>query len=139
MVHRTRSAGTYKRHSKAPRICGIEARKVIGFATYHVANDEKTAELSWIGMWPEFHRTGIGRALVNAIEADLAQRGVQALVVSTVASTVEYEPYARTRRFYRAIGFSNVQVDMKWYPSGDDRLLLRKQSFKKPHVQSQAY
>jgi len=49
-----------------------------------------------------------------------------ALEVSTVADSVEYEPYARTRSFYHALGFSDVQVDRKWYPSGEDRLLRRK-------------
>jgi ribosomal protein S18 acetylase RimI-like enzyme len=88
--------------------------------------DEKVAELTWIAVHPEFHRKGIGRRLVKALEEVLVKVGVSALEVSTVADSVEYEPYARTRSFYHALGFSDVRVDRKWYPSGDDRLLLRK-------------
>jgi len=101
-------------------------KEVVGFATY-VLTDNKTAELTWIGVSPELHRRGVGRALVKEIEGELAQRGVQSLQASTLAPTVEYEPYARTRNFYHAIGFSDVRIDEKWFPTGDDRLLLRKQ------------
>lgn len=99
--------------------------KAVGFLIY-CAKDNRTAELSWIGVRPELHRKGIGRALVNALEASLVQSGFQSLEVSTVAATTEDESYARTRTFYRAVGFSDVQIDMKWFSSGDDRLLLRK-------------
>ena len=82
--------------------------------------------MTWIAVHPEFHRKGIGRCLVKALEKVLVRLGVSALEVSTVADSVEYEPYAGTRSFYHALGLSDVQVDRKWYPSGDDRLLLRK-------------
>jgi ribosomal protein S18 acetylase RimI-like enzyme len=99
--------------------------KAVGFAIYRT-KDGRTAELSWIGVRPEAHRKGIGRALVNTLEALLAQSGVRTLEVSTVAATVVDESYAKTRNFYHAIGFSDVQIYSKWYPSGDDRLLLQK-------------
>ncbi|MGA3107904.1 MAG: GNAT family N-acetyltransferase [Candidatus Bathyarchaeia archaeon] len=102
-----------------------EDGKAVGFVIY-CAKDDRTAELSWIGVRPEIHRKGIGRALVSALEASLAQRGFRTLEVSTVAATIEDESYSRTRSFYRAVGFSDVQIDMKWYPSGADRLLLKK-------------
>ena len=103
--------------------------KTVGFVIY--CTKDGTAELSWIGVRPELHRKGIGQALVNALEASLVKSGFRTLEVSTVAATIAYEPYARTRSFYHAVGFSDVQTDMKWYPSGDDRLLLRK-SLKQP-------
>ena len=101
-------------------------KKVIGFATFVLTDNSNMAELTWIGVSPELHRRGVGRALLTAIEKELAQREVQSLQVSTVPPTVEYEPYARTRDFYHAIGFSDVQIDENWFPSGDDRLLLSK-------------
>ena len=55
------------------------------------------------------------------------ERAFKRLEVHTVAATVEYEPYALTRRFYYAIGFADVGVEPKGFPSGDDKLLLRKQ------------
>jgi ribosomal protein S18 acetylase RimI-like enzyme len=99
----------------------------VGFVTYRVNADDETAELTWIGVRPDFQRKGIGRRLVGAIEQELIGRGVKTLEVSTVAPTVNYEPYAQTRRFYHAIGFSDVRIEPKGFPRGDDKLLLRKQ------------
>jgi ribosomal protein S18 acetylase RimI-like enzyme len=51
------------------------------------------------------------------------------LEVDTVADNVEYEPYAETRRFYRAMGFQDVRVDEKFWGEGNDRydrLVMRK-------------
>ena len=99
----------------------------VGFVTYRVNADGEAAELTWIGVCPDFHRKGIGRRLVGALEQELSRKGVKTLEVSTVAPTVNYEPYAQTRRFYHAIGFRYVRVEPKGFPSGDDKLLLRKQ------------
>ena len=107
-------------------LVALKDESTAGFVTYAITVDEKVAELTWIAVHPEFHRKGIGGCLVKALEEVLMKPGVSALEVSTVADSVEYEPYARARSFYHALGFSDVRVDRKWYPSGDDRLLLRK-------------
>jgi N-acetylglutamate synthase-like GNAT family acetyltransferase len=107
-------------------LVALEDKSTVGFVTYIITADEKVAELTWIAVHPEFHRKGIGGCLVKALDEVLLKLGVSALEVSTVADSVEYEPYARTRSFYHALGFSDVRVDRKWFPSGDDRLLLRK-------------
>ena len=104
----------------------LEDENIAGFVTYAIAVDETVAELTWIAVHPNLHRKGIGRSLVEALEEVLVGLGVSALEVSTVADSIEYEPYARTRTFYHALGFSDVRVDRGWYPSGDDRVLLRK-------------
>ena len=104
----------------------LEGKNIAGFVTYAITVDETVAELTWIAVHPNLHRKGIGRSLVEALEEVVVGLGVSALEVSTVADSVEYEPYARTRTFYHALGFSDVRVDRGWYPSGDDRLLLRK-------------
>jgi GNAT superfamily N-acetyltransferase len=101
--------------------------RLVGFATYLLHNDGNAAELAWIGVHPDFHRKGIGRRLVIAIEGELKRKGFERLEVHTVATTVEYEPYARTRRFYHSLGFSDVIVKHNWFPTGDDGLLLAKQ------------
>jgi len=107
-------------------LLALDAGKAVGFIIYCTDENRKTAELSWIAVRPELHRKGIGRALVNALEEILMQQGFRALEVSTVAPTVEYEPYAATRSFYHSVGFSDAQIDKNYYGSGDDRLLMRK-------------
>lgn len=100
----------------------------VGFATYKLNGDDVTAELTWIGVGSDFHRKGVGRRLVRAIEQEVSRRGFKTLQVFTVAATVNYEPYALTRKFYHAIGFTNARVEPKGFASGDDKLLLRKRS-----------
>jgi ribosomal protein S18 acetylase RimI-like enzyme len=107
-------------------LVALEDENIAGFVTYAITVDETAAELTWIAVHPNLHRKGIGRSLVEALEEVLVRLGASALEVSTVADSVEYEPYARTRSFYHALGFSDIRVDRGWYPSGDDRLLLRK-------------
>ena len=98
----------------------------VGFATYNVSSNNQTAQLTWISVHPDLHRQGVGRKLIESIERELSSEGVLKLEVCTVAATVQYEPYARTRSFYHAIGFNDVSVEPKGFPSGDDKLLLRK-------------
>jgi N-acetylglutamate synthase-like GNAT family acetyltransferase len=107
-------------------LVALENDHIAGFVSYAITEDEKIAELTWIAVRPESHRKGIGRCLVQSLEGLVMQLGVSAIEVSTVADSVAYEPYARTRDFYHALGFAYVRVDKKWFPSGDDRLLLRK-------------
>jgi len=101
-------------------------RKIVGFASYLSSKAEKSAELTWIGVLPDLHKRGIGRMLVDAIENAAAKEGGEVLEVCTVAETVEYEPYAQTRCFYHALGFRDVRVEVRGFPSGDDKLVLRK-------------
>lgn len=100
-----------------------------GFATWRPCG-EGTADLSWMGVSRELHRGGVGTALLDAVLAELERQGVLALEVSTVADSCDYEPYVRTRGFYRARGFRDLRVDAGHYGSGDDRydrLVLRRE------------
>lgn len=99
--------------------------KIVGFLTYEALEGD-LAEVSWMGVRPEYQRQGVGRRLLQLAEERLITKGVRVLQVSTVADSVAYEPYARTRAFYRASGFRDYRVDRGYFPNGDDRLLLRK-------------
>ena len=105
----------------------LDDGRYVGFAMYVSRSEGMTAELTWIGVHPNFHRRGIGQRLVTIIEGELQRKGYERLDVCTVAATVEYEPYAQTRSFYHSIGFTDVSVEPKGFPSGDDKLLLAKQ------------
>jgi len=105
----------------------VRGDRVLGFVTW-TPIDAESADLTWMGVAEDLQRTGIGRALFRNLVRDLRTRGVRALEVSTVADSVDYEPYARTRHFYRAMGFVDHRVDPKFFGAGDDRydrLVLR--------------
>ena len=68
-----------------------------------------TAELAVMGVLPEYHRQGIGRALFEAAREEAVRREYQFLQVKTVAMG-HYEAYDRTNRFYQSMGFLEFEV-----------------------------
>lgn len=64
-----------------------------------------SAEIYWLGVDPEHHREGIGKALIGAIENRLRKEKVKYLVVTTLHPDDPYEPYRGTRAFYERLGF----------------------------------
>lgn len=67
------------------------------------------AELYLMAVDPAHHRTGIGRALIAAAEADLAADGVRLVQVKTLGPSRPDANYARTRRFYEACGYQLLE------------------------------
>ena len=68
------------------------------------------AEITWMAVRPDRQRRGLGTALVHHAERELVSEGFRALIVRTLAPTVDYEPYEATRSFYRAMGFALDRV-----------------------------
>jgi coenzyme F420-0:L-glutamate ligase/coenzyme F420-1:gamma-L-glutamate ligase len=63
------------------------------------------AEVFVMGVRRAHHRSGLGRALVQAAEAWCRARGIQYLHVKTLGPSRPDEDYAATRAFYEALGF----------------------------------
>lgn len=64
-----------------------------------------TGDIFVCGVLPEYHCKGIGKALYNVVEAHLIQYGYKHVIVKTLSDTVSYQPYAKTREFYKSVGF----------------------------------
>jgi GNAT superfamily N-acetyltransferase len=91
---------------------------VVGFVIWEQRPDEW--EIRWIGVVSRLHRRGIGRLLITRMLERLRATGVHRVRVKTVAATEDYEPYARTRRFYEAFGFQLDTVRPHGWPDGTD-------------------
>lgn len=76
----------------------------IGFLTL-VEHSVDAAEIYVMGVLPEYHRRGAGKALLEAAEGYLRERGVRFLQVKTLSNKHPDEGYKKTRAFYRAMGF----------------------------------
>jgi GNAT superfamily N-acetyltransferase len=68
-----------------------------------------SVEIYVMGVCSEAHRSGIGRALVEAAEAYASGLGVEYMQVKTLGPSRPNEEYARTRAFYEAMGFRPLE------------------------------
>jgi GNAT superfamily N-acetyltransferase len=98
--------------------------RIVGFLSFFV--NESVAQIGWIGVLSEFHHKGIGRKLVGRLISELKKVGIRELRVNTLGDSVEYEPYARTRAFYRKVGFKDFQRIKQDNPECPELLILVK-------------
>jgi len=74
-----------------------------------------SAEIYLMAVDPARHRSGAGRALVQALEADLIADGVEFLQVKTQGPGRPDAGYAKTRLFYTGVGFQPLEeIDGLW-------------------------
>jgi ribosomal protein S18 acetylase RimI-like enzyme len=96
--------------------------KIIGFLSFITIEGE--GQIGWMGVHPEFHRMGIGRMLVNKLITELKEVGVKTLRVYTLGDSVEYEPYERTRTFYKRVGFREFKKFKQDNPECPEQLIM---------------
>jgi GNAT superfamily N-acetyltransferase len=82
--------------------------EVAGFLTLN-QHSAYAAEIDVMAVRLEMHRRGVGRALLAEAEVYLRQRGVEFLQVKTLSPAHPDPGYARTRQFYRAMGFRPLE------------------------------
>ncbi len=81
-------------------------------------------EILVMGVQPEFHHHGMGRALVQAGEAYARKVGIEYMQVKTLGPSRVDEGYAKTRAFYEALGFRPLE-EFKQIWDEDNPCLLR--------------
>ena len=81
--------------------------KTLGFALGTTIEKEKSAwkygHLVWLGVLPEYQRTGLGERIFNHVKEVMARRGVRMLVVDTEADNLQ------ALRFFRKMGFGKPE------------------------------
>jgi GNAT superfamily N-acetyltransferase len=83
-------------------------------------------EINCLALQPSLHRRGIGRWLVEYTEAWLRGRDVPLLHVKTMAASRPDPFYARTREFYRAVGFRPLfETTELWGPQTPCLVLVK--------------
>ncbi len=107
------------------RVAVALAGEVVGFLTFNVHEGE--GQICWLGVAPEHQRQGVGRALLTEIEHELRTAGVRAVTVETLGDAVDYDPYEKTRAFYRSMGYRDAKVLQLDNPECPELLTLRKE------------
>ena len=98
---------------------------VIGFITIHHHFPE-TAEIHCMGILPKYHRTGTGKLLVQTVEDYLKKKDVKFLQVKTVSDGSSDKAYAKSRAFYKGVGFTPLEVFPTLWDEWNPCLLLVK-------------
>jgi ribosomal protein S18 acetylase RimI-like enzyme len=98
--------------------------KVAGYATFgSTPNLERTYDLYWIAVDPALHGKGVGRVLIQDVEATLASEGGGVVVVETSGR----DDYVPTRAFYRQTGYIESHREKDHYGPGDDKVVYVKE------------
>jgi XTP/dITP diphosphohydrolase len=99
--------------------------ETLGFITLKL-HGAHAIELHCMGILSDHHRHGIGRRLLRAAEAQALSRGIEFLSVKTLAPEARSLPYERTRAFYRAMGFRELETFPTLWSKEDPCLLMVK-------------
>ncbi len=105
-----------------PTTVALDDEAVIGVCVVR-QHTSVAAEIELLAVDRTVHRRGVGRRLLEQVEAGLCQRGILLLQVKTFGPTGVSEVYGRTRAFYAAVGFLSLEerTDI-WGP--DDPCLI---------------
>lgn len=94
-----------------PLWAAVEGERVQGFIAYKPTSPY-AGEIHVMGVRPDCHRQGLGRALFRELYAYAKKAGCRFLTVKTVEMG-RYPDYDRTSRFYQALGF----VELECFPT----------------------
>jgi len=94
-----------------------------GYVCYGpIALTRSSFDLYWIAVRPDAQRTGLGRRLMDAAEAQARELGATAMYVET-SSRPQYAP---TRTFYRRLGYRPAAELPDFYGPGDGQVIFEK-------------
>ncbi|MCX6522208.1 MAG: GNAT family N-acetyltransferase [Actinobacteria bacterium] len=85
----------------------------------------ETAEIEVLAVRREWHRHGVGRALIDVFETHHRATGARMLEVKTLGPSHDDEGYAATRQFYTGIGFIPIEEMWIWGPDNPALLLCK--------------
>jgi len=97
----------------------------VGFMTVK-QHFPQSADLYVLGVLPEMHHRGVGRALLARVEGYLREQGVEYLQVKTLSASHPDPGYAKTRAFYEAIGFRPLEEFKTMWDEANPCLLMVK-------------
>jgi len=112
--------------SELPAFIALRNGKLVGFTSLRIHNP-KSAEIEVLAVDPDFHRQGIGSALIDRLGAEMRERGgFDLLHVKTLGPSEPDENYARTRSFYLALSFVPLLETTKlWGPENPALILVK--------------
>jgi ribosomal protein S18 acetylase RimI-like enzyme len=98
-----------------------EGGTLLGYACFGATPmTEGTFDLYWIVVEPASKRAGVGRRLLERVEAELRGEGARLLRVETEGG----DAYAATRGFYQRVGYEVLATIRDFYALGRDLVVF---------------
>jgi GNAT superfamily N-acetyltransferase len=108
-----------------PSWVALRGGEIVGAATLE-EHFPGSLEIHFMAVHPACHHQGVGRRLVEELEAEARRRGGRWLHVKTLAPSHPDPFYARTRAFYVALGFDPLfESDAIWGPENPAVVLVK--------------
>lgn len=96
---------------------------VIGYACYGpIPCTVSSYDLYWIAVDPQRQRHGIGKQLMDDVEARIARQGGTRVYIDTSGRSA----YDKTRRFYERVGYAVAANLPDFYAPGDAKVVYQK-------------
>jgi GNAT superfamily N-acetyltransferase len=109
-----------------PTILASVSGEDVGLLTL-VTHTPYAAEVYVMGVLPECHRRGVGRAMLGRAEEWLLARDIEYLQVKTLSPAHPDPGYAKTRAFYLACGFRPLEeFPVLWGPEQPALQMVKK-------------
>lgn len=108
-----------------PTVLALADGVVVGVLLWH-QHFPASAEVHLMAVDPDHHRRGIGTLLLARAEDELRALGVRYLQVKTLGPSDADPAYARTRLFYAARGFVELEELFDVWPEDNPMLILVK-------------
>jgi GNAT superfamily N-acetyltransferase len=109
---------------RMPTLLARDGAEVVG-ALLLARHFPTAAEIHLMAVTRARHRTGIGRALVEAAEARMATDGVTLMSVKTLGASHPDPGYALTRLFYEALGYQPVEELLGLWPGNPCLIMVK--------------
>ena len=122
----TSNAAYLRDLDRLPSWLACRESEVVGAATL-AQHYPASFEVHFMAVRPELHRKGVGRTLLVHLETEAASRGGRWLHVKTLAPSHPDPFYARTRKFYAAMGFAPLfESETLWGPENPAVVLVKR-------------
>jgi N-acetylglutamate synthase-like GNAT family acetyltransferase len=108
-----------------PTFLAKKEEQTVGFLSLKQHNPY-SAEIYVMGILPDYHHAGIGRALFEKAQEDAKSKGIEYLQVKTLGTSSPDASYAKTRAFYLAIGFRPLEEFSQIWDENNPCLVLVK-------------
>ena len=108
-----------------PLFIAKHKENIVGFLMLE-RHFKESAEVFCMGVLPSYHRQGIGRSIQHSCEKYLKKDGAITIQVKTISPEKKDPYYLKTLKFYKAMGFTPVEIFSNLWQAWNPCMLLIK-------------